>query len=165
MTSYLRKIEMDRWLDDAPDWLQPDDAVGDQVSDLLTRGNSLSVYALPDLQEKTVVRVAAAISAGRDRVQDVDYVVLDGELLERVSAKIEKTQGRTNDPFVDDWHRDIVQVSGRLLTRLAVAMRDLDRDRVLAERVQSDLVTAIRDEKRFTSPPQIIKYLERKKLL
>src|SRR4051812_13446215 len=136
---------MERWLEDDPSWLDAADAVGDQVSDFRTSENRLSVFEVPSEDSKSHLRVAAALTASRGKLDDVEYCLIDEEMLSRVAVKTEATPGRTPDPVVNSWHKDLVDLSGLVLTRLAVEVRTLAKERFLREDLQDELLTAIRD--------------------
>lgn len=158
---------MDRWLSDDPPWLGANDAVGDQVSDLKTSENRLSVFEVPPADPSTPLRIAAALTAARERLDDVEYCLFDDATLSRIAVRTKAAPGRTPDPLVNSWHKDLVELSGNLLTNLAMELRLIEKGRVLREDLQKELLAAIREGTRFSGrgEPNIAKYFRKKGLL
>jgi hypothetical protein len=154
---YLRKINIAFWTEEPPHWLARDDAIGCQIADLSNRmvENTVSIYAVPDTLPQTLLRLGAALLATRQKLEDVHYLLFDAAVLERVAAEVEKSPGETTDPVVDDWHRDLIHVSGNLLTRLAMELRSLQPERLLREELRAELKLAINSEGRYSKTPQI----------
>ncbi len=167
MTIFFRQIEAAVWVEDSPAWLDPTDAVGNQVSNLAARmsDNTVAFYGLPSAAPTNLRRLGAAMTAGRDRVQDVEYFLFEEDLLHRASVVSVRSSGATGDPEVDGWHHDVVKVTGRGLTKLACELRSCRVERLMKEDVQAELVRAIGEEKRFARPAKIEQYLKKKSLL
>ena len=165
MTLYLRKVvKRQRWLD-VPEWLAAGDVAGDWVSDLGTSSHTLSVFEVPDTAEKTLLRVASALFAKRDRIEDVEYFLLDDALLARANVKISRDPGTTGDAQVDTWHHNIVEMTGATLASLAHELHAIGFDLLLKEKIAADLARAVKDSARYPDLPPVVKWLEKHKYI
>ena len=107
-----------------PDWLRSDDAQADALSNLRTKGNQLSVWLIDD-DRSNLDRVIAALAAGRDRVEKLDYAVIDRRVLDSLGIRAIKADGQSPDGGANQrWHQDLTLLSGSQLVALAVRMRD-----------------------------------------
>ena len=105
MPQYLRAITRAKWiLGEQPEWVAKDDIAGDLLSELITRGNTLSVWRIeedkPELQE-----LIAAIDA------------LDTDALQRAA-----------DPMVRgliETQRELDERLGRVLGAAASVFNDI----------------------------------------
>lgn len=107
-----------------------DDATtpGDAIADLKTDHNSLSVWYTPDLDEKNVLPVIAAIAASRDSIQKVTYVVLDEDRLTELEIKPKQVEGLApgiEDESILSRHYDLINIDYKRLGLLATYIQDL----------------------------------------
>ena len=106
------------------DWLRNEDAQADALSNLKTKGNQLSVWWIDD-DLSNLDRVIAALAAGRDRVEKLDYAVIDRGVLDSLGIRSIKADGQSPDGGANQrWHQDLARLSGSQLVALAVNMRD-----------------------------------------
>ena len=122
MTLIIRKLDTKKWSPVSPDWLQLGDIEADPLGDLSTFDNALSVFVVE--QESAVERVIAALIARQNSPRNVGYVLIDPRTLEELGFKIEEKQGTTPDDEVNEWHRNIIELSGNALVLLARTIRD-----------------------------------------
>ena len=106
-----------------PDWLDEDDAQADALSSLRTKDNRLSVWRIDD-DRGNLRRVVAALAAGRDFLDKLDYAVIDRQALDSLGIRVIKADGSSPDDGANQrWHHDLNRLSGRRLVALAVRMR------------------------------------------
>ena len=119
MPLYLRKIDSKRvWDNDEPlPWLAEDDIQADPVTDLKTSNNILSVFYVTD-KTTGLDRIVAALAATRNSINHLDYILFDERLLLELGIKIARKTGETPDEQVNDWHRDLIELSGFKLVKL-----------------------------------------------
>lgn len=129
MPLVLRKISKSRWFVDKP-WLQLHDLNADAAKDLATSDGTLSIFLI-DGDKSQLDRVIAALSANGNKPDNVDYALVDLQLLTALGFKTEETPGATPDSEVNAWHRDVVDLSIMKLLRFALLIRDqAERNRV-----------------------------------
>ena len=134
---FLRVTRRSRWFN--LDWVPEGEVQGDALSDLMTRGNCLSLYEIR--HQSDIIRVAVAFAATRDFVANVDYVLLDRGALTSLGLRICKSAGGTPDQGVNSMHHDIVFLSSRKLSDLASVMSQLQHTRIREKQV----LTGIRE--------------------
>lgn len=118
---YLRCVAFGIWENDHPDWLEGDDVVGDQISDLGTISNKLSFWKI-DADQSNLDLVIAAIAASFTRVSGLEYVLIKEEdLANRFS--IVQSMGSTSIEEVNQLHCDLENLSGKSLIELARIIR------------------------------------------
>lgn len=108
-----------RWYKD--DWCGQVDAPGDALRDLGTEKNVLSVYVFED-DEKDLERIITAVAANRENLGKVDFAVLREDLLNELDLKSQVTPGQTPDPVVNEWHRDLTELTAGKLAAFAGAI-------------------------------------------
>jgi hypothetical protein len=115
---FLRKVTHAKWLlGKPPAWLEPHDIPADLLGDFRTTRNTISLYEIKD-DRSNLERVAAALAANSQSLSHFDYLLFDPPLLERVGLSSDVTKGGTPDAKVNEWHSDIVKVSGLKLIEL-----------------------------------------------
>jgi hypothetical protein len=112
VTLVLRLIRQSRW--DSPgkyDWLAEEDIPADPLADFAnTSENSLSVWFLDD-ERKNLNDILAAVAAGRDKADKLDYVIFCEELLKIGEIEVCESVGRTPDAQANGHHRDLAHLS------------------------------------------------------
>lgn len=124
MPFMLRKVRKAKWYRnrDVP-WLGEGELQADALSDLGTKGNSLSVWWVED-DKSNLERVVAAVAASADRPSNVDFALFDVGILSDLEIRIEQTLGGSPDQVSNDaWHRDLVELSSSKLANLAEEIR------------------------------------------
>ena len=145
MTLFVRKVDMKRWVPSSPANLDDaDDIEADPVCDFKTTRNSLSIYEVAD--ENDAKRAVAAVAAGSRNTQNVGYSMFSLEELEAIGIEPEKADGKTADKDVNEWHRDIVKLSGKALIRLAVLIKSHTPRSMLPGVLAETYAASIREE-------------------
>ncbi len=120
MSSVLRTIRYSKWWKN-PDvsWLPPGELQADALRDIRTIRSALSVYLLGS--EISRARIIGALAAKKDRLSQVDYVLLELNFLESTGLILRNTpeHGKTFDNDVNKVHYDIVNLSPLKLYELA----------------------------------------------
>ena len=120
MPRFLRTVRQSRW--QAPEWLGPGvaEVKADALADLQTVNNLLSVYLVESARD--VDRIAVALAATRDNLQNVDYVVFDGKGLQDIGVEAMRSSGNTPDYLVNEMHYDIGKLTARQTADLAAVI-------------------------------------------
>lgn len=120
MPLLLRKVRENRWYkSEAERWLQQGDVPADLLGDLRTQQNQLSVYeVLPD--RSNLERIVRALALGTNSgLADTGWVMFDSDMLAAVGIGTSASEpGDTQDKQVNQWHRDLVELSGNRLVAL-----------------------------------------------
>ena len=153
---FLRKIKMNRWLTDPawlegegyysePAWLPAGEIRADSLADLNSSAGTISVYSVHRADEAGLLRVAAALIATTQNVQDFDYCLFDEAMLQRTGIRVEQTQGTTPHAAVNQLHFDLVEMTARKAVALAIELkkRDGDRHRFHAKKIAPALQYAL----------------------
>jgi len=139
---FLRIIRQARWFayPDIP-WLAPGELQADALSDLRTEGNSLSVWLVgSDPDER---RIVVALAANRERLDVFDYVVFEDTRLVGLGVHIAPVDADTPDAAVNQFHRELRNLTVRQLAELAVVVSVGRRQRTLPKSVKSRLIEAL----------------------
>ena len=146
LSFFLRSVRRNRWsleFWDKFSWLKAGDIPVDPLFDILSQDekgklrNVVSMwYVLED--ESNLNRIIAALAAARDRLDILDYMLVELELIEKYEFNRERTLGLTADERINnDWHFDIGKISGFNLLNFVKEI--LDRRRQYEEkRVKKD---------------------------
>jgi hypothetical protein len=87
----------------------------DVFSDLKTDSNRLSVWYIDD-DLANLDRVLTALAANLHRLSNVDYVLLNNDVVMALNLRMEQTEGGSLDQKVNQWHRDLdIGTAGRLV--------------------------------------------------
>jgi len=138
MPDLLRVISKAKWL--RPTWLAAGEIPADAVSDLRTQDNTLSVWAV-EADHSNVGRVVTAMAAMRVRLDKLDYTVVGEDQVRSLDIACVAKSMETPDAAVNGLHRDLDQLSGSKVLRLAAEMMPLERRR-LSERQVRELLLA-----------------------
>jgi hypothetical protein len=131
-----------------PEWLSSGEVAADCLTDLATSGNILSVYFLPDDEDRELEqRVAIALAATRDKIDPFEYGLFREAILSQLALSFKQTPGNTPDSAVNALHYDIEELTGSGLLRLTMAMFQEERrfERLTKKQVKERLAAAIRD--------------------
>lgn len=119
MPFLFRQIKKSRWYNsDAQSFLQNDDIPADPLGDLQTKNNELSIWFVDDTKSN-LEQIATALAAKRDAVANVDYALLDFQYIKELGFKIKNSKGGTPDKDINEFHKDIIELSGVKLVSLA----------------------------------------------
>jgi len=104
---------------DSPGWLPAGEVTADAVLDLRVEQNELSVWFV-EQDRSNLERVLGALAANREHVEKLDYAVFDEASLAQVGVEARPSQGQLPDEHANEnWHRDLVELSGRRLVAVA----------------------------------------------
>lgn len=113
----LRKIaSKKRWdKNEIPKLIPREDALftSDAISDLRTKGNTISVWHTIDLQKENIKNILAIMALNCDKIDKVFYVALDEDVLKSKGLQIEPVAGNCEsitNPEILNRHRDLVKV-------------------------------------------------------
>src|SRR5437660_8036004 len=112
----LRGVRLGRWLD-SPGWLPAGEAPADCLSDLRAGDSELSVYVVPE--KANPAQVAIALAGTKQRIEESGYILFDVKMATALGIVIQERKGKTADPLVNTWHRDLVELSAGTLAELA----------------------------------------------
>ena len=142
MPKFLRKLA-NRAHFVRPAWLEDDDAPADAFGSFLTRDGSLSFWAINE-DESNLGRVIAALAAGRDYIDKLDYALVEESVFDIAGVGLRKVDGVSPDGGANQlWHQDLEGLSGRRLLMLAVNMRGCRMERKPKMRVQELILSSI----------------------
>ncbi|MXZ23454.1 MAG: hypothetical protein F4Y80_01085 [Caldilineaceae bacterium SB0665_bin_21] len=143
MTRYLRMVRQARW--NRPKWIVGTTVAwqGDALGDLSTTHNVLSVY-LADTGER-VNQVVAALAANRDNLANLDYVLIEGDLLSQLHLQTMQVSGETFHCSVNELHYDIQDLTAAGVFALMKSITAEDVVRVSRPNVKALLQHAIHD--------------------
>ncbi|MCG3117208.1 MAG: hypothetical protein LLH30_16180 [Candidatus Manganitrophus sp. SA1] len=120
MPLLLRKIKKTRWAKIKASWLGADDVHADSVSDLQTKGNTLSVWQIDD-DKSNLNQILTALAARFQKVPigHLEYVLFDQNLLSEIDIKFNQSKAETPDDRANVCHYNLIELSGAKLNRLA----------------------------------------------
>jgi hypothetical protein len=123
MPLILRKIRKSKWYKHANvGWLPDGEVQADALGDLKTEENALSVWWLDD-NKSNLNDLVAALASKCDTVANLDYALLDIDILSSLGIKLVETDGDSlHRDANDSWHRDLVELSASKLLALASAI-------------------------------------------
>lgn len=122
MSFLLRKVDKRRRFVEPPPWVGDDDVRADTLKELHTKNNSLSVWTV-DSDCSNLARILAAMSAGRDALQELDYALICERHIDGLSLQRVPRVGTSPDVEANEkWHEDMVDLSGRNILELALAI-------------------------------------------
>lgn len=73
-------------------WTGTDDVQADALREFRTKGNALSIWLIDD-SLSNLERVIAAVAAGRDRLCNLDYALIDRTLLDELDIQVRSQEG------------------------------------------------------------------------
>jgi len=138
MPRLMRMVgKVNRWFkSDAQPLLDAGDVPADPLGDLRTSNNGkLSVYQVGQ-NLGDVERIARALALGRDKIDNVGFVLFDISLLEKASIELDQTDGKTPDPAVNKSHVDLINLTGnKLVTLTRLILLEGETGTVLEKRI------------------------------
>jgi len=145
MPFILRTIRKARWykIEDVS-WLEKGDVPADPLADLNTKANELSVWLIED-DRSNLNQVVTALAATRTHISNLDYALLDLQLLPELNIKVRHTTGGTPDEKANvSWHRDLVELSAFKVVELAKSiLAKAERKRVPETEIRRLIIQAI----------------------
>ncbi|RMF82799.1 MAG: hypothetical protein D6737_00620 [Chloroflexi bacterium] len=119
MPFLLRKVTRPKWY--PLPWLADGEFQADAFVDLRTRDNKLSVWQVDD-ERKNLTRLITALAANGNKPDNLDYALLDLQVIQAIGITIATVNGDTPDKAANMWHRDLVELSAARLFDLARAI-------------------------------------------
>jgi hypothetical protein len=129
MPFLLRAISKPRWY--SKPWLKTGKAQAMALWDLRPTENRLSFWYVEN-DKSNLPKVVAAIAAGRDGPDKLDYALFDQDLLTNTGVKIKQTAGDSYHKEADEnWHRDVAELSAENVAEIAnIIMEHGIKDRI-----------------------------------
>jgi hypothetical protein len=106
------------------------DVPADALSDLRTEDNALSVWSV-ESDHRNLNVALAALASGRDRLDKLDYTLLDEATLQAIPITCIRSDGKTPHSSANkSIHRDLTELTVQKIGRLSLEMMPLRRMRV-----------------------------------
>jgi len=159
MTLLFRNITIPKWV--RPSWMDDADVPADALTDLRATDNVLSFWAIePDKQNLNVV--IAAVTSSRDRLDKLDYLILDEASLLPIPIRCVISEANTPYSSANTSHRDLAELTVRKVATLAHLMMPLQRERLLPKQVKALLLDALANGRldRARMKPGLLRDLE-----
>lgn len=142
MPLLLHTVRQARWLKEpAAKWLRNGDVPADAVSDLKTTDNKLSVWEVAE-DKSNLERIVRAIAVGKHQIASTGYIIFDSTLLTEVGIDSTHEKGTTEDAGANEWHRDLIQLSGNKLVALTRAVLERGESGVVLKKRLLELIAA-----------------------
>lgn len=136
----LRTITKPKWV--APDWIAAGEVPADALSDLRSSDNKLSVWHV-ESDQGNLNMVLAAYAANRERLDKLDYTLLEEGIVMAMSIDCVKSEAHTPHLSANAAHRDLVELTVKKVMFLAQEMMPLPRVRVTEKQVKRLLLEAL----------------------
>lgn len=152
MPYLIRKLEKKIWLD-----IVVAKEIGGLQADALknfkTTENKLSVYQIENIDDRTlVIRVLAAIAAGRDKPGEIDYAIFDSMILKKIGINVEQIEGDTADQEINKLHLDLTQLKAEQILFLAeYVQKEGILERISKREITQSLTTGLEKGKLLKS--------------
>jgi len=108
-------------------WLGERDLCADALEDLFTVKNTLSIFLIDENVSEE--RIFIALSAARNSVQDIDYVIFDLSACDDLEIECTAVEGDTPDNAVNKVHRDLIQLTATKVAALGNLMKQRGQTR------------------------------------
>lgn len=118
MTFYLRIIRKKSFWLGCEQYKNTSDVTADLIQDFRTTQNSLSVWHI-ETDKSNLNRILAAYACTQENIRQVEYAILPSNLLSNANFNIIQERGKTPDLEANDWHRDIINLTGDTLLMLS----------------------------------------------
>jgi hypothetical protein len=144
----LRKIRKSKWYkNDSVPWLEEGEIQADALGDLVTSGNTLSIWVVED-DKSNLEQVIVALASSCDNIANFDYALINIDCLLSIGIKIETKEGLTPYSKANKWHRDLIELTTSQLFKLAEVMAiHSTRERVSEKTVLNLIRVAVQNEK------------------
>lgn len=120
MPLILRKIRKPKWYKNpGVPWLKGEDLQADALGDLNSKDNKLSVWLIED-NRSNLERVIAALASTCDSPTNIDIVLLEQNVLDKLSIRWLTTIGDSCDDEINKaFHIDLIQLTATKLFEFA----------------------------------------------
>ena len=144
MPLLLRQIRKSKWYKTSDvDWLREGELQADALGDISTSSNSLSVWEITEPESNLDV-VIAALAAGRDAVSNFDFALFTQRRVLESDITIKNSSGKTCDEQVNQFHRELTELSsGKLFALAKIIQDDAKRERWQEPKVLGLISSAI----------------------
>lgn len=117
MPLVLRKISKSKWYH-LP-WMTTGEVQGDSLKDLKTDSNELSVWYVDD-NRSNLDQVLTCLASNTDSISHIDYALIDVNTIQALEITVaDNVPAKTPFAAGNIWHRDLVQLTGEKILRLA----------------------------------------------
>jgi hypothetical protein len=141
MPLFLRNVRQNRWHNaGAAQWLANGDVPADPLGDLATSENRLSVWEVA-VDRSNVERIVRAIAVTRQKIADMGYVLFDSSVLATAGIDTVAEIGETPDEGANNWHRDLIELSGNKLVILTKLILESGESGTILKKRLEQLVT------------------------
>lgn len=146
----IGSLRLERWYthDDGGEfaWIPAGDVLADALRDLRPENGTLSVYEIPEPEDRALVRrIVVAVAAGQRKPGDVGFFLFERATVEALAIGVNAVvPGETGDPEVNGLHRDLEQLSAQKLAQLAGVIAQGEDDEVLSKELRTVLDAEIK---------------------
>jgi hypothetical protein len=146
MSYLLRTIKGKEWNYEPGDFTRIRSIPADPISDLITKGETLSFYHINDFKDIPEA-VIAGYAANRGYIQELQVVIINEEDFLKAGFEIEKTEGRTPHKDANNAHRQIEKLKGYRLIHIAkIIFRYINTDDRVKTYSHSEIKSIIRGQ-------------------
>ena len=134
---------------EAGTWIPDGDASADILKSFETDDSILSIY-LVENDNAQIERLIGAFCANRSKVQTLDYVLIPEANVNDLGLVLENVAGDVPDVEVCDWHRNVVHLSVRRLSELALRSQSQGEVKRLLDKPVGILINRLINEGRLS---------------
>src|SRR5687767_10599468 len=127
MAFLLRTISKAKWI--APEWVPAGEVPAAALTDLRADANVLSLWRI-EADRHNLTTVVTALASKRDRLDKLDYALVPEASVAAIPIASVEIDGDTPHRTANKYHRDLIELTGRKLCRLAEEIIAMERARV-----------------------------------
>ena len=117
MPHVLRKISKSKWYQ-LP-WMLSGEVQADSFKDLKTDSNELSVWYVDD-NRSNLDQIITCLASNLDSISHIDYALIDISTIQDFGITVaENVPAKTAFTAGNVWHRDLIELTGEEIRRLA----------------------------------------------
>ena len=117
MPLLLRSTKYNKWIAAKPEWLREGEIPADPIFGLQTQSNTMSVWVI-DRGTARIEQVISTLAAGKESLQDFEYVLLDSDAIADIGIKTFSTEGKSLNHELNKFHLELVEISAQKLLKL-----------------------------------------------
>ena len=146
MALLLRQIRKSKWYKTKEvNWLRTGELQADALGDITTSSNSLSLWEITD-DHTNLEAVVTALAAGRIAASNFDFALFTKTSIAENDIKITEAVGKTVDERVNEFHRELIELStGKLLALAKIIQENAKRERFMEPKILTLISDAIKD--------------------